>query len=1013
MGIYDKHADSPDKIKIEGQEITLKFVRNGDGTGTITWNIPNISGCDINDIAYDGIVITVSDRPANYITTSPQKGTYYESDPTFDKDLHTGDKINVASVVGAFYHDKTTTSLLVTDVRDKTPYYVSAYAVDQIGNYHREGVHAYSLATGQDETDKSQDAQPAYHDIVVDTPDGIDVTASTGLNPTTNYTLKLLVNGQCITYDDLLGSDLQTFEDLAATINDRLKLEVDPLLGTDFPNTGEYWVDESNSIVYMWDGSADVAQTAIFADTDPAVPVLGSYWFNTDTEVLSIRESSGWVTVSNVIEYPTNPSDPADGTIWLDKVYDSSNNLDAVNTSAWVWNGNTWCKLPTVVSTRSPLLPPILVTNDYWYNTGTGSTYQRNVELRRWDEVDPIVWDTDPNTITNGNYWYNSDSDLVFIMIAGIWEELNNIRYEEANESGDISNPVANHYWFDPEQQRLFQRNLSNTAWVERNVIISFNDPADRASCDLWWNVSPSIDTLFHWDSVNNVWAAVNNFFQQATDPSLPATLANGTVWYNPETDILQRITGLNCTNVIFIDSAYDPTNLPIGVVWRDTTNSLWYIWDGSEFIELDVIESEADPYGVIDGILWYDTDDDELWLRVAGSWVQQTFATESLAPDMDAYFLNTLTQTLYQWNGSAWAEACGLAKIVLAFNRDVCFNNAPNVSPDLFSPYSDLDRFGRDIIRFQTCESGCDQKIEVDSTSSTVFTSLTVPVMWQYPATGRSISEAGPTYKELGVGDDGSPDERRKLQDQIRIALGSVGVTVELTKQQLDECIDNALLMVRKYSSYAYEHGLFFLDVLPNQQKYVLTNKCVGFNKIININAAYRMRGGFFGAAATNGGGSEMFAYAALQQLYSVGSFDMLSFHLVASYMEDLRYLFADNLVYTFYEDTRVLSFHKVFPRKERVLLDAFIELPEQRLMTNRYLALWIKKWSIAEAKMILSQVRGKYQSLPGPNGSTTLNSQELITQGENEKALLQEELFDRSMQDHNSDVMSQFFIG
>ena len=79
---------------------------------------------------------------------------------------------------------------------------------------------------------------------------------------------------------------------------------------------------------------------------------------------------------------------------------------------------------------------------------------------------------------------------------------------------------------------------------------------------------------------------------------------------------------------------------------------------------------------------------------------------------------------------------------------------------------------------------------------------------------------------------------------------------------------------------------------------------------------------------------------------------------------------------MYDFYEDTRLLNFHQVFYNNERVLLDAFIELPEQRLIKSRYLALWIKKWAIAEAKMILSQVRGKYQTLPGPNGPTTLTN-------------------------------------
>jgi hypothetical protein len=169
-------------------------------------------------------------------------------------------------------------------------------------------------------------------------------------------------------------------------------------------------------------------------------------------------------------------------------------------------------------------------------------------------------------------------------------------------------------------------------------------------------------------------------------------------------------------------------------------------------------------------------------------------------------------------------------------------------------------------------------------------------------------------------------------------------------------------------------------------------------------------MRGGFMG----NGfGGNGIFAFGALQQLYTAGTFDMLSYHLVSAYTEELRNIFADHLVFDFYDDTRMLNFHQVFHHKERILLDAFIDVPEQRLITNRYLSLWIKKWSIAEAKMTLSQVRGKYQSLPGPNGSTTLNSQELITQAENEKVELREELYDRSMQDHNSDVASQFFHG
>ena len=81
-------------------------------------------------------------------------------------------------------------------------------------------------------------------------------------------------------------------------------------------------------------------------------------------------------------------------------------------------------------------------------------------------------------------------------------------------------------------------------------------------------------------------------------------------------------------------------------------------------------------------------------------------------------------------------------------------------------------------------------------------------------------------------------------------------------------------------------------------------------------------------------------------------------------------------------------------------VPLTAYIERTEQELFTDRETREWIKRWAIAESKMMLSQIRGKFQTLPGPNGSTTLNSQELITQAETEKADLLIELEDRSMQ-------------
>lgn len=1012
MSIYDKFADTPDRLRIEGQEITVKLVRNGDGTATIKWNIPNISGCNPEDLIYDGIVITVSNVPANYLSTSPKNGTYYNADPTFDPDLHAGDKIDNARVVGAFYHDKTTTSLTVTDVLPKTPYYVSAYAVDQVGNYYREGVHAYSLPTGQDELDKSQGETPAYHDVKIDTPEGVTPNTKTGLNRNQKYSLKLEINGKCYNITNIAGSNVQTYADLAKTLNRRFALLENPLRGPKFPNEGKFLVDEPGKKVFQWDGEKNVEQKSIFLPNDPSIPVLDTYWYKPSTDELRLRNSAGWALVTAVIKFPTNPSEPDCGTIWWDEVLESNGTVNTDLSIAWKWNGTTWCKRPTIIQERNPLLPPVLSCDDYWYNEASGEVFKRNISQRKWDEVDPIVWDKDPNSIMNGAFWYSNVSEVVKILLGGNWEDVTNIRYEEADAEGSIPFPVANHYWFDPSTQILRQRTADNSAWDVLDVIISANDPYDRNSCDLWWNVTPSINSLFVWDSVNNQWDAVGSFTQSEIDPAALKTLEPGTIWFNPVTRVMQEITGVNCTNVIYIESAYDPTNLPFGVVWYKTITKEWFVWDGNEFVPIDVIEAEHDPYDVFDGVFWFNGT--KLFLREGGAWVEQEFSTTSLAPKVGTQFYDTINDKLLQWDGMKWVDGKAIARVDLYFNRELCGDDAyPNPSTDLFSPYNDFDEFGRDIIRFSTRKLGCEATIDVDRNTRSILTYLNKPIIWFAPATGRSRNEAGPTYKEIGAGDDGSPDERRKLHDQIRVALGALSVQVELTKQQLDECVDNALLMVRQYSSYSYRRAFFFLDVYPNQQSYLLINKCVGFNKIISVNAGYRMRTGFLGASSGTFGGYDIYGYAALQQLYSLGTFDMLSYHLVSSYIEDLQYLFADNLVFTFYEDTRLLKFTQIFYNYERILLDASIEVPEQQLITNRHLALWIKKWATAEAKMMLSQVRGKYQTLPGPNGSTTLNSQELITQSENEKAELREELKDRSFQDENVGVKAQFFIG
>lgn len=1000
-GIYNDFSDAPNKIQAEGQEISVAFVRNNDGTATIKWNIPDISGCSPDQIAYDGIVITVSNKPANYRTTSPQDGVYYNGDPTLDPDLHAGDRINVARVLAALYHDKETTSITVTDVLDKVPYYISAYAVDQVGRYHREGAHAYSLPTGPEEEPQHK-AGPATHDFMVDTVDGITPNSPTGLSPTEEYEFKIEINDKCLTIDGILGSTVQTYQAMANEINKRFALASDPVTGPDFPNAGVYFVDLNNKKIFLWNGQSEIEKTQfVFLDTDPTMPILGTYWYNPLTQQLVQRETGEWGSSLEFIKFNTDPSEQVPGRVWFD------------GTELWLFNGNTWCKTTLFLQTNNPLVPPELGFSTFWFDENEGIVYKWDVEKRKWKEVNVIVWDTDPNDIDDADFWYNLTSELVFVRVAGEWVELNNIRFEEPDEDGELSNPVANHYWFIPSEQRLLRRNGANTDWIELNPVKAHDDPTDRESCDLWWNVDELVDSLFHWDEINSVWVEVTTFVQSTIDPSLPPELPKVSYWLNPNTGVLQKITGTNCKDIDYIQSSFDPFNPPLGAIWKKSLEE-WFIWDGVEYVELDVIVSTVDPFPdpIEDGFLWFNLSTNQLFIWDDGAWETVAFSLESLTPELNTLFFNTATNELFRWNGSKWVEGEAIAKVELIFNRSVCFRRG-DFGGLLSSEFRD-DEFGRDIVRFSTAKFGCEAEIAIDQRSQSIFSALQNPIRWLEPSRGRDDVLSGPMISHLDVGTDGSPDERRELHKIIREHLGHPSVQVELTKNQLDDCIDNALRMVRKYSSYAVDRVFFFLDTFPNQQTYLLSDRCVGFNKIVSVVECHRMRGGFFGAArGITGHGTDIFGYAALQQLYRLGTFDMLSYHMVSSYIEELRYLFADNLMFTFVPDTRMLRFHQIFYRHERILLEAYIQVPEQRLIAGSELGLWIKKWSFAEAKMKLSAVRGKYQSLPGPGGSTVLNSQELITQAENEMAQLEQQIKDMAYQNENDGVKSQFLIG
>jgi hypothetical protein len=963
MGVYDKFSDGPEQIKKEGQEITVRFQRTGPTTGRVSWNIPPpTAGCGKDaPRAYDGFVVTLNTRPSNYLSNSPKNGTYYSGDPTADADLHAGDKLDGAIVIAALYHDLETTYVDINDVIPKTAYYVSGYAVDSQARYHREGVHAYSLPTGSEEWSLPDKA--SKHDIYIDVIGGIDGATETGLAIDVDYKLKVKINKKVYTIS-IAGEDATSYTDLVHELQEQLALLGDVFSSPIPPYANSLYYNTTTKELKLWNGTAHVDVAVLSHPADPTMQEMGALWFSPSTALLKIYDFTSWA-LTPYIETPSNPAELACDRTWFD------------GTNVWMYKLTHWDKLYTYIQSRNPLMAPSLTCDDYWYNRTDSTVSVWNVDTKKWDHVDVIYYGTDPNSLVDGNYWYDEKSGKVKELGSGVWSVKNGVTYVESLPSASAEYTTVaggNSFVFATETHTLVQ--FVNGEWVDVSIVSFISDPMSRSKNKLWWNSTPNIDTLFAWDELGSTWVEVTSFTQSEINPSYPQEIENNSAWYNPETGEVKLMFKTSCKQIFPIFFNSPPGELPVGTVWHDTDDNKWYAWDGAVFGEIVPMYAESDPYAVIVGYYWFDESDSTLKLWNGSEWITTPYLVKPVEIPIGRYWFDTVNDQSFVWNGLSWDESIGIASV------------------ELIPAESET---GRSILSFFTRDIGCASSVEIVTEPGDIITSLAQPVIYTSPMGGTTGLSGGVMFKQLGVGDDGSPDERRAMHNDIRSMLGHPTVQVELTKEQLDICINLALQELRKYSSYSVYRKVFFMDLMPNQQTYLLTNKCVGFNKVTNINSLHRSRGLAVSSASID---NDAFTYAAIQRLYTMGTFDMLSYHLVSSYMEEMETLFANRIMFNWQERERELGIYNRVTRKERVLVDAFIERTEQDLLVDRHTALWLQRWALAEAKMILSHGRGKFQSLPGPNGTTVLNNSDLKQEAQDEMTKLREQLEDGSMQ-------------
>ncbi len=969
MTSFDDFGDTPNQIRNEGQEITLTRTNTSPTTVLLTWNLPEsiVSGCKegVYKGAYNGIVITASSSPFS-IANAPVNQTKYTADATADVNIHAGDKIGNSLVVGAFYDDNTTTSLEVNNVNNNAAQYFSAFAVTKEFKYHTEGVHSYeqnlSLHPAEGNTSGYQEISLGYQenrrpfDLLhfEYTTTGVLATNNTGLDPNQSYTMNfrsdvLPVETQIIVH----GSNAHTYNDLVTEINRQIALIGVTENNAGRPNTGTVYVDDQK--VYVWDGNTNVVQDSVFSPLNFNAPLTTSdYWYDQSSDVLYKWNGVNWI-VQSMFEIQTLTA--AKQLSWF----------NTSNGTGYVYEGTGWCPHPSTSSITDPRTPLVdvsggliaLVNMNIWYNTENQTLYKAHLREDNticWDPVEAIYDETDPSAYPPGYYWYNDVTSKVYMRSVGSpqsWVEQTNVTISGQEPSIKIAGDI----WLDVENDQLYVRDINNTTWVSYPFVTWGEDPTVREGCDLWWDSVN--DTLWAWCTQNGVYSwQPTQLYQQSTDPALPQTVEYEHMWYDGYVVRIWDGTQWVVSETTIIHLRDPLFGLIPGVdhIHSLENNSFYVAATNTALISTEITQDvrvmNTSPLNIAIGTHWYDTTLDQLAMWDGASWVVTPFTTVNPTPVVGSKYYDTVDRLVYEWVGY-WRLVVQYATIGLTDGGSLL----------LTSP-----------------TTGCGSYVIIDS--ETIFSSLSTPSRMWMPYTGTDGVGDKPTYVQIGVGTDGSTDERRELIDRIRYSLGHPIVEVELTRQQLDHCVDLAIQELRQKTSIAYQRVMFFLETVPGVQKYKLTSKCVGFNKVTHVMGAYRMQSSYLGSAAGQGA----YGQAMLQHLYQMGSFDLISYHLVSEYVELMNTMFASYLVYNWHEPSRTLTFFQTFGGYEKILLDCMIERPEQELIVDRLTKSWVEKFASANAKRILAGIRGKFGTLPGAGGGVTLNAADLNAQADAE---------------------------
>jgi len=221
-------------------------------------------------------------------------------------------------------------------------------------------------------------------------------------------------------------------------------------------------------------------------------------------------------------------------------------------------------------------------------------------------------------------------------------------------------------------------------------------------------------------------------------------------------------------------------------------------------------------------------------------------------------------------------------------------------------------------------------------------------------------------------------------LKDYILGMLGFPIVRVELTDFQIKQCVQEAITKLSYHAPlWSLNYASFDASAGQNVYEiplYILHNlEYVSYRKTLLT------------IAAQNGSLEFDFFLKYFQDNFLFGNMDIAGFYQLQQNMEMYRKILSQDGGFNIIGGKYLQIYPAPSMTPERVILEyrAF----DSNTMQPAYLN-WAQRYALAVGKGVLSQIRGKFASVPSPAGGASLNGAQLASESQQEKEQLIQEL-------------------